>query len=114
MTRALFSLTISAGSFMLFLIQPMVGKILLPALGGAPAVWTACMLFFQTALLAGYLYAEKSIRLLGCARQSMLHLMLMIGSWLLLPVNINLSGVELAHASPVSWLIGRLTLSIGL
>lgn len=99
---------------MLFLIQPMVGKILLPALGGAPAVWTACMLFFQAALLAGYLYAEKSIKLLGCARQSMLHLMLMVGSWLLLPVNINLSGVELAHASPVSWLISRLTFSIGL
>ncbi len=114
MTRALFSLTIFAGSFLLFLIQPMVGKILLPALGGSSAVWTACMLFFQAALLAGYLYAEKCIRLLGCARQSMLHLMLMIGSWLLLPVNISLSGVELAHASPVSWLIGRLTFSIGL
>ena len=54
-TGVLFTVGIFAGSFMLFLIQPMVGKILLPLLGGAPAVWTTCMLFFQAALLAGYL-----------------------------------------------------------
>ena len=64
MTRFIFSLGIFVGSFLLFLIQPMVGKILLPGFGGAAAVWTTCMLFFQAALLAGYLYAEKSIRLL--------------------------------------------------
>lgn len=51
-TGVLFTVGIFAGSFMLFLIQPMVGKILLPLLGGAPAVWTTCMLFFQAALLA--------------------------------------------------------------
>ena len=114
MTKALFSLTIFAGSFLLFMIQPMVGKILLPALGGVPAVWTTCMLFFQAALLAGYLYAEKGIALLGCARQSMLHLLLMICSWLLLPVNIALTGAESAYATPVGWLIARLSASIGI
>jgi len=113
-TGVLFTVGIFAGSFMLFLIQPMVGKILLPLLGGAPAVWTTCMLFFQTALLAGYLYADKSIALLGCNRQSVLHLMLMIGSWLLLPVSIDTAGLETAHASPASWLLSRLTASIGL
>ena len=114
MTKTLFSLTIFAGSFLLFMIQPMVGKLLLPALGGVPAVWTTCMLFFQAALLAGYLYAEKGITLLGCARQSMLHLLLMICSWLLLPVNIAMTGVENAYAMPVDWLIGRLSASIGI
>lgn len=114
-TGVLFTVGIFAGSFMLFLLmQPMVGKILLPLLGGAPAVWTTCMLFFQTALLAGYLYADKSIALLGCNRQSVLHLMLMIGSWLLLPVSIDTAGLETAHASPASWLLSRLTASIGL
>ncbi len=113
-TGVLFTVGIFAGSFMLFLIQPMVGKILLPLLGGAPAVWTTCMLFFQAALLAGYLYADKSIALLGCNRQSVLHLMLMIGSWLLLPVSIDTAGLETAHASPASWLLSRLTASIGL
>lgn len=114
MTRALFSLTIFTGSFLLFMIQPMVGKILLPALGGVPAVWTTCMLFFQAALLAGYIYAERGIRLLGCARQSMLHLMLMIGAWLLLPVNVDLSGAETAYATPIIWLVSRLSASIGI
>ena len=52
MTRFIFSLGIFVGSFLLFLIQPMVGKILLPGFGGVPAVWTTCMLFFQAALLA--------------------------------------------------------------
>ncbi len=113
-TGVLFTVGIFAGSFMLFLIQPMVGKILLPLLGGAPAVWTTCMLFFQAALLAGYLYADKSIALLGCNRQSVLHLMLMIGSWLLLPVSIDTAGLETAHANPASWLLSRLTASIGL
>ncbi len=113
-TGVLFTVGIFAGSFMLFLIQPMVGKILLPLLGGAPAIWTTCMLFFQAALLAGYLYADRSIALLGCNRQSVLHLMLMIGSWLLLPVSIDTAGLETAHASPASWLLSRLTTSIGL
>lgn len=113
MTRAVFSLCIFAGSFLLFLIQPMVGKILLPCLGGVPAVWTACMLFFQTALLAGYVYAEKSIKWLGCDRQSVLHLMLMVFGYLLLPVNVNVAGVETAFSQPTTWLLTRLTASIG-
>jgi len=113
MTRIAFSLCIFTGSFLLFLIQPMVGKILLPCLGGVPAVWTTCMLFFQTALLAGYIYAEKSVKLLGCEKQSVLHLMLMVMGFLLLPVNIITDGVETAFNQPVIWLLSRLGGSIG-
>lgn len=113
MTRIAFSLCIFTGSFLLFLIQPMVGKILLPCLGGVPAVWTTCMLFFQTALLAGYIYAEKSVKLLGCQKQSVLHLMLMVIGFLLLPVNVNTAGVETAFNQPVIWLLSRLGGSIG-
>ncbi len=113
MTRIIYSLCIFLGSFLLFLIQPMVGKILLPCLGGVPAVWTTCMLFFQTALLAGYVYAEKSIRLLGCQRQSVIHLMLMVTGFLLLPVDIDTSGAEVAFNNPTFWLLSRLTGSIG-
>jgi len=95
------------------MIQPMVGKILLPYLGGAAAVWTTCMLFFQLALLAGYLYAEKSIRYLGCQRQSILHLLLMTGAFILLPLHVDTSGAELAAATPTGWLLARLASSIG-
>ena len=108
-----FTVCIFVGSFLLFMIQPMVGKILLPYLGGAPAVWTTCMLFFQLALLAGYIYAEKSIRYLGCQRQSILHLLLMTGAFILLPLHINTSGAEIAAASPTGWLLARLAGSIG-
>ena len=108
-----FTVCIFVGSFLLFMIQPMVGKILLPYLGGVPAVWTTCMLFFQLALLTGYLYAEKSIRYLGCQRQSILHLLLLTGAFILLPLHIDTTGAELATARPTFWLLARLTSSIG-
>ncbi|MEW6709484.1 MAG: fused MFS/spermidine synthase [Candidatus Riflebacteria bacterium] len=113
MILAIYGLAIFVGSFLLFLIQPMVGKILLPALGGAPAVWTTCMLFFQAALLAGYLYAEKSIKKLGCEKQSVIHLLLMALGLLSLPLDIEFNGLDQAAITPVSWLFARLTGSIG-
>ena len=61
--RAPFIFVIFIGSFLLFLIQPMLGRMILPRLGGAPAVWNTAMLFFQAMLLAGYLYAHFVSRL---------------------------------------------------
>ena len=113
MTRLIFTPGIFVGSFLLFLIQPMVGKILLPGFGGVPAVWTTCMLFFQAALLAGYLYAERSISLLGFRRQSILHLLLLLGGIFFLPLDIDLSDIQNAVHQPATWLFSRLTISIG-
>src|ERR1700757_4230884 len=53
-----FALTIFTGAFLLFLLQPLIGKFILPWFGGTPAVWTTCMLFFQLLLLGGYLYSH--------------------------------------------------------
>ncbi|MGL5097310.1 MAG: hypothetical protein ACRDD1_17120, partial [Planctomycetia bacterium] len=61
----LFSATILVGSMLLFLVQPMFGKMALPLLGGAPGVWNTCMVFFQAVLLGGYAYAHLSTRMLG-------------------------------------------------
>src|SRR5437667_10105619 len=58
--RALFTLTVFLSSFLLFLVQPLVGKMVLPTFGGAPPVWTASLVFFQTPLLLGYAYAHVS------------------------------------------------------
>lgn len=113
MTRFIFSLGIFVGSFLLFLIQPMVGKILLPGFGGVPAVWTTCMLFFQAALLAGYIYAERSISLLGFRRQSLLHLLLLLCGLFFLPLDIDLSDIHNAVHQPTFWLFSQLTVSIG-
>lgn len=113
MIRPFFWLCIFTGSFLLFLIQPMVGKILLPCLGGSPSVWTTCMLFFQFALLAGYVYAERSITILGYRKQSSLHLVLMISGCLFLPIDVDLTSAATAFNQPVVWLFSKLTFSIG-
>ncbi|MCG3191542.1 MAG: hypothetical protein DIJKHBIC_00770 [Thermoanaerobaculia bacterium] len=70
----LFPLTIGLGAFLLFQVQFILGKLVLPWFGGAPAAWTACMLFFQTGLLLGYGYAHGLVRLAGAGRQRALHL----------------------------------------
>src|SRR5687768_3409630 len=73
---ALFGLAIFVSAGLVFLVQPMTAKLLLPTFGGSPQVWTASMVFFQGALLAGYAYAHWSIRRLGLRRQPMVHAVL--------------------------------------
>jgi hypothetical protein len=71
---AYFAVTLFVSAFLLFLVQPMVGKMVLPLLGGAPAVWATCMVFFQALLLAGYGYAHTATRRLGSRKQAVIHL----------------------------------------
>src|SRR5580698_7258432 len=74
---ALYALTLFVGAALLFLVQPLVGKLLLPFLGGSPGVWNTCMVFFQAVLLCGYLYAHRSTGKLGVRRQAIVHLALL-------------------------------------
>jgi hypothetical protein len=74
----IFAFTLFVSALLLFLVQPMVGKMILPSLGGTPAVWNTCMVFFQALLLAGYAYAHGSVRWLGARRQAGLHLLLLL------------------------------------
>lgn len=113
MAITIFTLSVFTGSFLLFLVQPMVGKILLPVMGGVPAVWTTCMLFFQMMLLAGYLYAEKTLRYLGSERQSILHVLFMTAGFIMLPLGIDTEVSKSLVGSPIVWLMIRLTTSIG-
>src|SRR5689334_14652792 len=75
-----YAVTIFVSATLLFLIQPIIAKQLLPRFGGAAAVWTACMVFFQCLLLAGYLYAHSSIRFMSCRLQSIVHALLLAAS----------------------------------
>jgi len=59
----LFAIAMFVNALLLFLVQPMFAKLLLPRFGGSPAVWTTCMLFFQSALLAGYAYSHSVVKL---------------------------------------------------
>jgi SAM-dependent methyltransferase len=81
-----FALSIFTGAFLLFQVQPLIGKYILPWFGGGPGVWTTCLLFFQTLLLGGYAYAHFTSTRLTPKRQAMVHLALLALALLLLPI----------------------------
>src|SRR5687767_6476041 len=82
----LFTLTLLLSAFLLFAVQPMIGKLLLPRLGGTPAVWNTCMLFFQVCLLTGYAYAHLVATRLSPRAQALLHLALLALAVFTLPI----------------------------
>src|SRR5664279_5055801 len=77
---AAYALTIFTGAFLLFQVQPLIGKYILPWFGGGPGVWTTCLVFFQVVLLAGYAYAHFTTRLLKARAQAFVHLGLLAGA----------------------------------
>ena len=81
-----FALTIFIGAFLLFQVQPLIGKYILPWFGGGPGVWTTCLLFFQMLLLAGYAYAHFISGRFPPRRQAILHLALLGVALALLPI----------------------------
>ncbi|MFC3713771.1 spermidine synthase [Sphingoaurantiacus capsulatus] len=109
--RALFTLTIFVGSFLLFLVQPLIARLALPRLGGAPAVWNTAMLFYQAVLLLGYLYAHALARA-PARTQAMVHLALLAGAALMLPIGLA-DFAPPATSNPAFWLLGLLAASIG-
>jgi len=109
--RWLFVLTILVSSFLLFLVQPMVARMVLPRLGGAPAVWNSAMLVYQALLLGGYAYAHWLARF-AVRRQAAIHLALLLLAALWLPIGI----AQLAPPAPgqeAFWVPLLLTASIG-
>src|SRR6266478_2876555 len=82
----LFALTIFLGSFLLFQVQPLIGKFILPWFGGGPGIWTTCMLFFQIALLAGYAYAHLISQRFKPRSVAIVHLLLLVASMAMLPI----------------------------
>lgn len=80
-----YTFTIFLSAALMFMVQPMIGKMILPTLGGAPAVWNTCLVFFQALLLGGYLYAHFSIKWLGHRIQSCVHIAVLLATlgWLI-------------------------------
>src|SRR6202011_5102401 len=110
----LFPSTAFLGAFLLFLVEPLFAKLILPRFGGAAAVWAACLVFFQCALLLGYLYADVTSRRLTPARQSQLHIALLLLSLLFLPIAPRYLEWHRAGSDPASTILLLLTVSIGL
>lgn len=111
---AVFTLAIFLNAALLFAVQPMFTKMVLPLLGGSPAVWNTCLLFFQTALLGGYLYAHLTSRWFSPRRQALLHIGLMAVALLVLPISIPEGWTPPTGTMPIPWLLALLAVSLGL
>jgi SAM-dependent methyltransferase len=110
----LYASAIFLGAFLLFLVQPIIAKQILPWFGGSAAVWATCMVFFQLALLAGYAYADFTTRRLTPRRQVILHVVLLAVSLLVLPITPDVSWKPAGEENPSWRILGLLTLTIGL
>src|SRR5919107_4927015 len=108
-----FTFAVFISAALLFVVEPMFGKMVLPLLGGSPAVWTTCMLFFQGALLLGYLYAHLGPRWLGFRRHIVLHIVLLTLCVLTLPISVAGTSGAFRFEHPNVWLLWVLTLSLG-
>jgi len=110
----LYAATIFVSAFLLFLVQPVMAKQILPWFGGSAAVWTTCLVFFQTTLLAGYAYSDLAVHRLAPRAQVRLHVALLVVSLIALPIVPGGSWKPAGDENP-SWLIlGLLAVTIGL
>ncbi len=112
-----FALTLFTSATLLFLVQPMIGKMILPLLGGTPEVWNTCMVFFQAMLLAGYAYAHATTRWLGVRRQAAVHLAVLVLPLLLFavagPIAVN-KGLIVGGGNPAAGALLVLLCAVGL
>ena len=111
----LYAFTIVISAFLLFQVEPVIAKIILPWFGGSAAVWTTCLLFFQMALLLGYLYAHALVRYLKPRAQMTVHGGLLLVSALALPGSIPAPpGSRPARTIPLFKILGLLAVNVGL
>jgi hypothetical protein len=111
---ALYRLTIFLSAALLFLVQPMFTRLLLPLLGGAPGVWSAAQVFFQLTLLAGYAYAHLTTTWLGVRLQARAHALVLLAPFLVLPISLWHAAAPPPDASPVPWLVLTMLTTVGL
>ena len=109
----LFTATIFVGATLLFLVQPLFAKMVLPLLGGSPSVWNTALVFFQAMLLAGYGYAHWLMRRLGQRKQIIVHICVLATAALVLPIRVASGWRPHAGTPPAVWLLGLLTVSVG-
>ena len=111
---ALYATAIFLSAFLLFSLEPMIGKRILPWFGGSAALWCTCLVFFQSTLLAGYVYARSITRISSAATQAGIHIAILFASQFLLPVGPGIRWRAEASSHPVWAILLMLTLTIGL
>jgi len=110
---ALFSLTLFLSAGLLFFVELMIAKMILPLLGGTPAVWNTCMMFFQAVLLAGYGYAHISGAKMNLSRQIVIHLAILVAACIVLPIAVPRWLAPPAEANPLGYVLFLLLISVG-
>ncbi len=110
----LYAVTIFLSAFLLFQVQPMIAKLILPWFGGSAAVWVTCMLFFQIALLLGYGYAHLIVGSVPVKRQAFVHIALLVLSIATLPILPNPSWKPAGGEDPLLGIMGLLAVTVGL
>jgi len=110
----IYAATIFASAFLLFLIQPIIAKQILPWFGGSAAVWTTCLVFFQLALLAGYFYSDWVTKKLSIKKQAILHMFLVLIALALLPIIPDATWKPVGHEAPGMRILLLLAATIGL
>jgi hypothetical protein len=109
-----FAITIFISAFLLFQVQPVIAKYMLPWYGGSPAVWTTCLLFFQVGLLLGYTYAYLLVRFLEQKKQMIVHLSLLAISLFFLPITPDASMKPSGAEHPITGIITLLLFTVGI
>lgn len=110
---ALYAITLILSAFLLFSVQPLFARMILPLLGGAPAVWNTAMVFFQAALLAGYAYAHGTSKFLTIRAQAGLHLALLCAFAVFLPILLPAGLHPPASSHPALWQLGVMAAVVG-
>lgn len=110
----LYAVTIFLSAFLLFQVQPMIAKLILPWFGGSAAVWVSCMLFFQIALLLGYGYAHVLVRAVPLNRQAIVHVVLLVLGLCCLPILPNPAWKPVGNEDPLFRIMGLLAMTVGL
>jgi SAM-dependent methyltransferase len=110
----LYALTIFTSAFLLFLVQPLLAKQILPWFGGSAAVWSTCLVFFQAVLLLGYAYSDWTTRRMRPRSQALLHVGLLAASLLVLPIVASPAWKPQGEQDPTAGILGLLAATIGL
>src|SRR5262249_40535313 len=109
-----YAATTFLSAFLLFSVQPMFAKMVLPVLGGSPSVWAVAIFFFQSALLAGYCYAPLLLAAVHPAKSGLIHVSVCLLAFTLLPIGLPRGWSEPPPGEPYLWQLGLFTSAIGL
>jgi hypothetical protein len=110
----LFAITLFLGSFLLFVVEPMVARMVLPVMGGVPMVWNTCVVFFQMMLLVGYGYAYGASKWIDLRRHTVAHSVILLLPFAVLPLAIQPGAAPSPDSNPLPWLLLVLATTVGL